>query len=385
MRIIIYTGKGGVGKTSVAAASGVKLSQAGVKTLVISTDLAHSLADSFDISLNHEPTPVIENLWAEEINPQSELEERWDRIYNYMVQIFKVMGIKEVFAEELNLLPGIEELFSLLEIYRHYQKGEFDVLILDCPPTASTLRLLSLFDVVGWYMERFFKIERRSTKVLRKFTDTLFNIPLPEDDVYETISEIYERMAVTKEILANPKLTSIRLVMNPEQMVINESQRAYTYLNLYGFNVDSVIVNKVLPDNLSGDFYSSWIKRQKENLEMIREIFTPLEIFTLPLLSDELKGLKNLEMISKKLYDERDPLDCFNDVKPMELEKEGDNYHFKVYVPFLEKKKFELYQKGIVLIITVGSYKRKLVLPQILSNKEVKKARYKNQYLHLYF
>lgn len=383
MKIIIYTGKGGVGKTSVAAATGIKLAQMGIKTLVISTDLAHSLADSYGISLSHNPTPVMENLWAEELNPQTELEEHWEEIYHYFVHLFKVMGVKDVFAEEMTLFPGMEELFSLLEIYQHYQSGKFSAIILDCPPTGSTLRLLSYFDALGWYMERFFKIEKSSIKLIRFFTDNIKDIPLPKDDFFNGIEKLYRQMEKAKEILIDPEITSVRLVMNPEQMVINESQRAYTYLNLYGLNVDAVIVNKVLPADLDGEFFLNWRKCQMKNLQLIKDIFVPLKILTMPMMSDEVKGIKSLQRIAA--YFQASPMDRYLKTTPMELNKEGDSYHFKVFMPFLEKKKFDLYQKGMLLIITVGSYKRKVLLPQVLSNKSVKDARYKGQYLHLYF
>lgn len=385
MRIIIYTGKGGVGKTSVAAATGVKLARAGQRTLVISTDLAHSLADSFEIPLGHTPTPVMENLWAEEINPQSELEVRWSSIYRYMVDFLKVMGIKDILAEELTMLPGMEELFSLLEVYNYYQTGEYDVLILDCPPTASTLRILSFFDAMGWYMERFFKFKRKGIKWIRNFSDTLMSIPLPEDDVFGALEEMYTKMEVTQAILADPDVTSIRLVLNPEQMVINETQRAYTYMNLYGFNVDAAIVNKILPDQVDGAFYARWQKRQMENLQIIRDTFASMDVYTLPLLDDELHGLASLQVIADQLYGGRDPLEIFHRAAPLELTKEDGGYHFEVYMPFLEKKKFDLFQKGIFIIVTVAGYKRKILLPQVLSNKAVKKAQYRDQYLHLFF
>lgn len=385
MRIIIYTGKGGVGKTSVAAATGVKLAKSGVKTLVISTDLAHSLADSYGIPLSHQPTQVMENLWAEELNPQTELEERWAGIYSYLVHLFKVMGIKDILAEELTLFPGMEEMFSLLEIYHHHAAGEFQALVLDCPPTASTLRLLSFFDAMGWYMEKFFKLEKKSLNFVRKFSDTVMGFPLPDNDFYDALEELYAKMAVTQEILINPELTSVRLVLNAEQMVINESQRAYTYLNLYGLNVDAVIVNKLLPENLSGAFYQNWSRRQQENLQVIRESFAPLALFTLPLLDDELQGLANLEVMAEKLYPGHTPLDCFHQEKALALAKEEAGYHLQVYMPFLDKKKFDLFQKGMLLIVTVESFKRKILLPQVLSNKSVKKAQYRDKYLHLYF
>ncbi len=385
MRIIIYTGKGGVGKTSISAATGVKLAAKGVRTLVISTDLAHSLRDSFGQDIAYYPVQIKENLYAMELNPQSQLEEKWDNIYNYMVDFFKIVGLKDVFAEELTLFPGIEELFCLLEIHDKYLEGAYDALVLDFPPTASTIRLLSFFDVIGWYMERFFKIKRRSIKFIRTFKDSFMDIPLPEDDVFAAFEEIYNRMAETKKILSDFDTTTVRLVMNPEEMVINESQRTYTYLNLYGFNVDAVIVNKLLPGESKDPFYHGIIKRQQENLQTIKNLFSPLKIYTLSLIGAELKGLKNLQNVAEKLYGGENPLDGFHSLVPISMEKEREGYSFKVYMPFLSRDNFQLHQKGGVLIIKVGTYKQKLQLPQVLSNKSVKKAKYSEGFLKLHF
>lgn len=385
MRVIIYTGKGGVGKTSVAAATGVRLARQNIKTLVVSADLAHSLSDSFDLSLDSTPTCIEENLYGLELNPQSQLEEKWEVIYHYLVDYFKILGLKDIFAEELTLFPGVEELFSLLEIYQHYQEKSFDVLVLDCPPTASTLRLLSFFDAVGWFMDRLFNLKRKSIKFLRNFTDTVMGMPLPEDDFFAAIEKVYDLMAETRKILTNPELTTVRLVMTPEQMVINETQRAYTYLSLYGFIVDAVIVNKVLPSRLQSEFYSEWQERQDKNLRTIEDLFSPLEVFRLPMLSRELRGLSSLRQVSASLYSSRNSLDVFNRMVPLQLEKTGDGYHYQVYIPFLEKEQFDLHQKGVLLIIKAGTYKRRLQLPQVLSNKEIKKASYREGFLHLYF
>lgn len=385
MRVIIYTGKGGVGKTSVAAATGVKLASQGINTLVISTDLAHSLSDSFNMELGYKVTQISQNLAGLELNPQTQLEEKWDSIYNYMVDFFKVMGLKDVFAEELTMFPGLEELFSLLEIYDQYKSGNYQAIILDFPPTASTIRLLSFFDVVGWYMDRFFKLERKSVKILKTFTNSLMDIPLPEDDVFAAFKEIYQKMVETRKILTDKKITSVRLVMNPEQMVINESQRAYTYLNLYDFNVDAAIINKLLPDSIEGNFYQKAYDRQQEKLKSIRNIFSSLEIFPVHLLSEELKGINNLNKISKELYGNKDPLANFYQLNTVELKKDGSNYFYKIYLPFIKKDKFKIYQKGGILIIKVGSYKQKVYLPQVLSNKTVKTAEYKDDFLQLSF
>ncbi|MFP4661785.1 MAG: ArsA family ATPase [Halanaerobiales bacterium] len=385
MRVIIYTGKGGVGKTSVAAATGVKLSDRGMKSLVVSTDLAHSLSDSFDTELSHQATEISENLYAMELNPQTQLESKWDSIYNYMVDFLKVVGLKDVFAEELTMFPGIEELFSLMEIHDQYNNSDYDALVLDFPPTASTIRLLSFFDIVGWYMERFFKLKRRSVKLVRTFTDSIMDIPLPEDDVFLAFEDIYQQMKETKDILTDSDITSVRLVMNPENMVVNESQRAYTYLNLYGFNVDSVIVNKLLPEGLSGEFYQKVLKRQVKTLKRIESIFNSLSIFKVHQLSEELKGFVNLKEISRELYNEDDPLNVFVKIQTVELEKEGNQYIYKLYMPFIKKEKFNIYQKGGVLILKVGTYKQKSYLPQVLSNKSIARASYQDDYLYIYF
>ncbi|MEJ6951970.1 ArsA family ATPase [Natronospora cellulosivora (SeqCode)] len=386
MRIIIYTGKGGVGKTSTAAATGVQLAEKGIKTLVISTDLAHSLSDSFDADLDHNPQEIMKNLFAMELNPQSQLENKWDAIYDYLLDFFKVVGLKDVFAEELSMFPGVEELFTLLEIHEQYKKGVYQAIVLDFPPTASTIRLLSFFDVVGWYMEKFFKIERKSIGLMRKFTKSFMEMPLPDDEVFSTIEDIYRKMEETKEILTDGEITSVRLVLNPEKMVINESQRAYTYLNLYDFKVDALIINKILPFGYRGDFYQETYQRQQENIEEIKNIFHSLEVFKVHQLKEELKGIENLKRISQELYNNMDPLKNFHQQQTVKLDKINDtHYLYKLYMPFIQKEKFKIFQKGGILIIKLANYKQKVYLPQVLSNKNVIKASYKDEFLELNF
>lgn len=385
MRILIYTGKGGVGKTSIAAATGVKLAEKGIKTLVVSTDLAHSLSDSLGVDLNYQPTTILKNLDGMELNPQHQLENHWAQIYQYLVDLLKMMGIKDIFAEELTMFPGVEELFSLLEIHEQFKKKGYDVLIMDFPPTASAIRLLSFFDIIGWYMEKFFKIKKKSIKFLRTFSNSFMELPLPEEDVFTAVEEIYQKMEEVKGILTNPEITSVRLVLNPEEMVINESQRAYTYLSLYGFRVDCIIVNKLFLPEANSDFYNRILARQRSNLTRIEKIFSSQRVFTLPLICEELKGLDNLKPVSRLLYQQEDPLDSFFGGIPLAVEKEGDGYHYRVYLPFLQRDKFRLHQKGGILIVTIGDYKQKLHLPQLLSNKSIKKAQYRDSYLHLSF
>ena len=383
---MIYTGKGGVGKTSIAAATGVQLAEKGIKTLVISTDLAHSLSDSFDANLNHNPQEIKKDLYAMELNPQTQLENKWNSIYEYLLEFFKIVGLKDVFAEELSIFPGVEELFTLLEIHEQYKKAEYQAIILDFPPTASTIRLLSFFDVVGWYMEKFFKIERKSIALMRKFKKSFMEMPLPDDDVFSAIEEIYRKMEETKAILTDGEITSVRLVLNSEKMVINESQRIFTYLNLYDFKVDALIINKILPFGYRGDFYQKTYQRQQENIQDIKNIFHSLELFKVHQVKEELKGIDNLKTISQELYNGHDPLKVFNQLQTVKLEKINDNqYLYKLYMPYIEKDKFKIYKKGGILIIKLANYKQKVYLPKVLSNKNVIKASYKDMFLELYF
>jgi arsenite-transporting ATPase len=381
MRILLFTGKGGVGKTTIASATGIKTAELGYKTLIISTDPAHSLSDAFQKELKPYPTEVMENLYAMEVNVEYELERHWDAIKEYLTIFFKSQGIEDVVAEELAIFPGFDELASLLHLLNHYEKRDFDVVILDCAPTGETLRLLSVPEVAKWYMNRFFGIEKRLLKIVRPIAEPLMNVPLPSDEVLNKIQELYSKISLLKDILES-EITSVRIVMNPEKMVIRESERAFTYLNLFGYSVDCVIVNKVFPTDL-GDYLSKWVEIQRTYLKEIEDRF-PIPIFKVRFREREVVGDELLKL-AENIYDGRDPTEVFYKHKPIEIKKEGDFSVMSIRVPFIEKKDLKLLKRGEELIVIAKNWKRTVFLPQSLALKEVVKAEFRDEWLKIYF
>jgi arsenite-transporting ATPase len=385
MRVLLYTGKGGVGKTSVSAATALKCAELGYRTLVMSTDPAHSLADSFAMPIKSEPTPLTENLWGLEIDPFREIEENWATVKDYLSTLFASQGVDDIVAEELSILPGMDELFSLLKIRQFYEKEAYDVIVVDCAPTGATLRLLHFPDMIGWYMRRLFHVERKVVGTIRRFTDEIFSVPLPGDEVYDTVERLYKRVGDMKAVLADPKITSIRLVLNPEKMVIEETRRAYTYLNLFGFVCDAVIANKVLPEEVTDEYFAEWKASQQRYLEEVEASFGALPIFKVRLYEREVVGIDALRQMANDIYGDRDPTERFADSKPMRIVKRGKDYWLELQLPFTEKGEIQLMRKGDELIIRVGTIKRHLVLPHILAKQEPKGAKLENGILQVRF
>ena len=381
MRIILFTGKGGVGKTTIAAATGIKASQLGYKTLIISTDPAHSLSDSFQKDLKPYPTKVEDNLYAMEVDVEYELEQHWNVIKEYLTLFFKSQGIDDIIAEELAILPGFDELASLLHLLHYYEKKEYDVVILDCAPTGETLRLLSVPEVAKWYMNRFFGIEKKILKLVKPIAEPLINVPLPTDDVLDKIQELYVKMSKLKEILES-EITSVRIVLNPEKMVIKESERAFTYLNLFGYRVDCVIINKIFPKEV-GDYFSKWFELQEKYIREVEERF-PVPVFKVQFKSNEIIG-DALYELANELYDGQDPTKVFYLDKPMRIEKEGEHTALIIKVPFALKKDLKLLKRGEELIIIAKQWKRTIILPQSLALKEPVEAKFNNGELKILF
>ena len=379
VRIILFTGKGGVGKTTVAAATAIKCSKLGYRTLVISADPAHSLSDSFQMDIKPYPTKIDEKLYAMEVCVEYEIEIHWNSIIKYLKTFFQSQGLDEVIAEELAILPGFDELASLFHILE--QSKRYDVIILDCAPTGETLRLLSLPEVMSWYMNRFFGIERKLLKVVKPIAKPLIEAPLPSDDVLDAVEDLYAKIAKLKDVLASDN-TTIRLVMNPEKMVIKESERAFTYLNLFGYTVDCIVVNKVFPDDIGG-YLSKWIEIQREYLRDIRERF-PVPIFKLKFRDTEIVG-EILNEVAEELYNGRDPTDVFCKRKPMEIKKEGDETVLSIKIPFVSKENLRILKRGNELIVIADRWKRIVLLPQSLVTKEPIGARFINDELKIRF
>src|SRR5438093_979602 len=271
MRVILFTGKGGVGKTTVAAATAVRAAAAGHRTLVMSTDPAHSLADSFDIPLTSQAQQIEARLWAEQIDAQERLESNWRDIQEFVVSFLNWAGVDAIEAEELSVIPGLDEIFSLTDVKHHADSGKYDALVVDCAPTAETLRLLSLPEAMNWYIERIFPVERRVVKTIRPLLSKLTSMPIADDKIFAAVERLHRNLDGVRQLLTNDRMSSVRLVMNPEKMVIAEARRTYTYLSLFGYRVDAVVVNRIIPDEVNDPYFGKWKDIQAEHLEAVRQ------------------------------------------------------------------------------------------------------------------
>jgi arsenite-transporting ATPase len=385
VRVILYTGKGGVGKTTVSAASGILCSELGYKTIVISTDPAHSLGDALGREVGKRPVKVADKLFAQEIDVNEELRKNWGKIQGFVVKFLSYQGFDKFIAEEFAIFPGLEELFSLLKIYEYHSKSSYDVVIIDCAPTASTVRMLSFPDIVSWYMERFFPLEKKLVRTIRPVAEKVAKFPLPSDDVYEQVEELYNKVEKMKEILTNVKESTARIVLNPEKMVIKESQRAYTYLNLFGFSIDLVIVNRIMPDEVEERYFKKWRSIQMKYIELIREAFEPVPLKFSPLYDREIVGLKSLFKFARMLFGEDDPTKVFYTEKPIQIEEDDGRYILKIKLPFAERKNLNVWSKNDELIIELPNFRRNIFLPRTLSSSRVKEARLKDGILSIKF
>jgi arsenite-transporting ATPase len=366
MRTILYTGKGGVGKTSVAAATALKAARAGKKVLVMSTDPAHSLSDAFDEEVGPEPKEMATGVFAQEMDHGRMIEEHWAEIQEYMTTFFEWQGTNSLAAEELAMLPGMDELFGLLMVRRHHNAGIYDALIVDAAPTGETLRLLSLPDQMSWYVEKIFPIQRRAAKVIRPFarrTRVSSLPPLPEDSFFGALQRFYEAVVGVEDILTDAGKASVRLVANAEKMVIAEARRAYTYLNLYDYRVDAVIVNRLLPDAVSDPYFKKWREAQGRHLALIEESFSPVPIFKARLFDREMYGLEALAALAEDVFDDEDPLRVFFQGAAHDIVKSNGGYEVVLNLPLVDKKSVDLSKKGTELLIRIGGYKRNVLLP----------------------
>ncbi len=389
MRVILMTGKGGVGKTSVAAATGLRCAELGHKTLVLSTDPAHSLADSFDMELEHAPRQVRPNLWGAELDALMELEGNWGAVKRYITQVLQARGLEGVEAEELAILPGMDEIFSLVRMKRHYDEGEYDVLIIDSAPTGTALRLLSLPEVAGWYMRRFYKPLQAVSTVLRPLVEPLFRpiagFSLPNKEVMDAPYEFYEQLEALEKVLTDNTKTSVRLVTNPEKMVIKESLRAHAYLSLYNVATDMVIANRIIPDQVTDPFFRRWKENQQEYRQQIHDNFSPLPVKEVPLYSEEMCGLAALDRLKETLYADEDPSQVYYKETTLRVVQEQNQYSLEVYLPGIAKDKVELSKSGDELNIRIGNHRRNLVLPQALAALQPAGAKMEEDYLKIRF
>ncbi|HLB11350.1 MAG TPA: TRC40/GET3/ArsA family transport-energizing ATPase [Dehalococcoidia bacterium] len=385
MRIILYTGKGGVGKTSVAAATALRAAQMGYRTIVLSTDPAHSLGDSFDTPLGGEPHQLAPRLWGQELDIGYVLDTYWGTIQNWIKALMAWRGIDDIVADEMAVLPGMEELSGLLYITEYHDSKEYDVIIVDCAPTGETLKLLSFPEILRWWMERLFPIERKAASILRPLVKPLVNIPIPDDEVFESAKNLFLKLDRMRAILTSPQESSVRLVVNPEKMVIKEAQRTYTYLNLYGYYTDAIICNRIIPDNVTDDYFAAWKQTQGRYFELIEESFVPLPILKVPLMDQEVVGLEMLDRVGKALFGSEDPTKTFFVGQPREIQKENGHYVLTLDLPFVAKEDISLVRNGDELVIRVGNQKRNIILPRILIGTPTEEAKFEENRLKIRF
>jgi arsenite/tail-anchored protein-transporting ATPase len=387
MRIIVHTGKGGVGKTSISAATALRCAEMGLKTIVISTDTAHSLADSLEKSIGPEPVELYPNLWAQEVDARYSMDKYWGSFQKYMVALFSKQGVENIVAEEVTILPGLEEGAHLLWINKYVKEGEFDVLVVDAAPTAETLRLLSLPDVTRWWFEKILSLTRGAAKVLRPINKLLNrnNDDLPQEDAWEQVENLFKTLDAVRDLLANPEVSSMRLVVNPEKMVIKETQRTYTYLNLYGYATDAIICNRIIPDEVTDPYFTMWKANQQDNLKLIGEAFGELPLMKAPLFGGEVSGLEALRRLGNELYGDSNPAQKMFDGKTHSIESEGDGYRLRVPLPFASKDDMDIYRSRDELTLRVGPYRRNIVLPYALWDLEIADAKFEQSTLNIRF
>jgi arsenite-transporting ATPase len=384
-RIILYSGKGGVGKTSLSAATAVRSAALGKRTLVVSTDSAHSLADALAVRVGGEPTPVQTRLDALEIDVNRELASHWGVIQEWLTRFMAFQGVNEAVAEEMAILPGMEELFSLLKVREFAERKAYDVIVIDCAPTGETVRMLGVPEILRFYFKRVFPFQKTVLKGVRPVAKRMTDLPLPSDGVFNAVEAIYNQLEGMAPLLQDPLRSSIRIVLNPEKMVINESQRLYTYLNLFGFPVDAVVANRVLPEEARSRYFDKWFDIQAGHLAEARRSFDPLPFLEARLFDREMTGLALLESFAQDVFGDQDPTEVFFREKPIEIKREAKGYALYIRLPFAEKDRIQVWAHGEDLVVQVDNQRRHVLLPRTLASRRLLGAAFAGQRLRVAF
>jgi arsenite-transporting ATPase len=375
VRIVLVTGKGGVGKTTVAAATALAAADGGHRVLVTSTDPAHSLADALEVGLGSDPTLVAERLYGQQIDTRIQLDRYWGSIRRQLIDVLDWGGAAGIEAEEFLIFPGMDELFALIEVNRHARSGEFDVVVVDCAPTAETLRLLSLPEVLSWYFEKVLPTERRIMRAARPLLSRITDLPIPEDEVFNAAQSIFESVEGVRELMSKPEVTSARLVVNPEKMVIDEARRTYSYLGLFGYGVDGVIVNRVLPESVADPYFERWRTIQKGHLDSVDDAFADVPRLRLRLFDDEMVGLDRLRLMAGELYEGADPILSFEAKSPFRIVEADGIVTMELDIPYIERAELDVFRQGNELYVQAGPYRRSFILPDALHRREVSRAK----------
>lgn len=374
MRILLFSGKGGVGKTSLAAATGLHLSRLNYRTLVMSVDPAHSLADSFDFEISlfqektNDPFPINEKLSILEVNIQKEIKRHWREISTYVISVLRTTGISDVEAEELAILPGMEELSAMMYVNQFRREDKYDVIVLDCAPTAESMRFVSMPTTLEWYMKHVFPFQRGLLKAVRPVANRISPVELPTDSYFANVQDLFGRLDGISDLLEDPQVTSVRLVTNPEKMVLRETQRAFVYFSLHGLTVDGIIVNRVLPQAITDAWFEEWRASQAKVLQEIDEYFSPVAVKRVPLFTHEVLGRERLEELAHVLYEEKeDPAAVSRTEAPYTFVKRNAHYEVRLRLPFAVKGEVGLFKKGDELVVEIGTLRRHIGLPTSMS------------------
>ncbi|HEY6252480.1 MAG TPA: TRC40/GET3/ArsA family transport-energizing ATPase [Candidatus Angelobacter sp.] len=388
MRILLFSGKGGVGKTSLAAATGLQLARLGYRTMVMSVDPAHSLADSFDLESNlfhggtGDPVRIDDQLSILEVNIQREIKRHWREISSYVTSVLRTTGISDVEAEELAILPGMEELSAMMYVNQFHREQTYDVIVLDCAPTAESMRFVSMPTTLEWYMKHIFPFHRGLLKAIRPIANRVSPVELPTDKYFASIKDLFSRLDGINDLLEDPRTTSIRLVTNAEKMVLRETQRAFVYFSLHGLTVDNIIVNRVLPQEITDKFFQEWRASQSLVLEEIESYFAPVPVKQVPLFTHEVVGYERLKELSQVLYSEKeDPAAVTRTEAPYTFAKRDGHYEIRLLLPFASKSEVGLFKKGDELVVEIGTLRRHIGLPTSIAGLSPGKAKLDNRVL----
>jgi arsenite/tail-anchored protein-transporting ATPase len=385
-RTILYTGKGGVGKTSVAASTARRCAAAGLRTLIISTDPAHSLSESLQVELSAQPEQVSDRLWGQEVRAQEEMERHWSGVQEWLGELLIEHGVNRISAEELTVPPGMDELFSLLRLQAAQDSDRWDVVVVDCAPTGETLRLLSFPDIARWWIEKIFPVEHQLLAAARPIARTLLDVSLPSQAVFADIRRLSENLIAMNDTLRDRKRSTIRLVMNPDRMVIGEAMRTFTYLNLYGYLTDAVVVNRVFPSEV-GSYFAGWRRLQEEQLELVRSAFGPLPVLQAPYFEQEVFGAEMLDRLAAELFDRsgHDPAAVLHETLTQELRVSEHEASLRLALPFARKGEISLKKIGLELIVGVDGHRRTVMLPPALGSFEPRGATFEDEALEVRF
>ena len=384
-RILLYTGKGGVGKTSIAAATALLLSERGLRTIVLSTDIAHSLADAFDRPLGPEPTEIAPNLWGQEPDVYYNIARYWRTIQSYVAELFAWRGLDEVMAEEMTILPGMDELGNLLWIADHVDADLYDVIVVDAAPTGETLRLLSLPEASRWWVERIAPIGKRVSKLGGPLLERITGLPMPHEEVFHAAERLLHRLEHLHRLLSDPDRTSVRVVLNLEKLSIAEAQRSFTYFHLFGYPSDLVIANRVFPEKVGG-YFARLRQAQQRYLPHVVHDFAPVPVRTVPFFDTEPVGFDGLRQVGTALFDpDEDPTTVFYRGRPYQIRREDGTYVLVLELPFATREEVKLARHGDELVLTVGTWRRTLILPRALVDAPTKGAKMEDHTLRVTF